>query len=640
MKTTYPVAIMIATAVLLLAPVPGAGQAPLRVIADDQAQAERAERIAQQFERNAAQLTVFDREGQLMRTVGERAIYLQPKFSPDRTRLAVTKLDLEAETRDLWVFDLATGNGTQITSSQPRERAVTPVWSPDGSQIAYVALRSSYFGLYRKASNGEGEEELLYQHPGGPMILTGWSPDGRFLSFSTGRGDLSGGALYFFSLDGDGQVIEVARSEASIIAPNLSPDGRFLSYRSDETGSNEIFVRSATLPGGAEDASGEKWQISTEGAIGLHSWRRDGQELYYLGTDRGMMAVEVNTAEGFEFGRPRLLFKAPDAIPVNRGGGIGSISQDGERFVFALPPAPILQQITVLDRQGKGLSTVGEPGRYRNPTLSPDGKRVAVMRQDRQTGDLDIWTFDVASGQGTPVTNDPSTGFFDPIWSPDGRYVAYVSELSNRRKSASVYRKAWDGTGDEEQLFQYTPGAFMVLTDWSADGKFLTFHDGCAGVLHVVPLSGDQNALERPAIEWLRDEYSVAQARLSPDSRFMAYLSDETEVEIFEVYVRPFEANSPEAGAGDASPVQVSNAGARGMIFWRQDGKELFYLTSDWEVMAVDVTTTPTFQAGTPRLLFTIPDSSEGFPPVWKNVSGDGQRFVFAMDVPVRAVAP
>jgi Tol biopolymer transport system component len=63
--------------------------------------------------------------------------------------------------------------------------------------------------------------------------------------------------------------------------------------------------------------------------------------------------------------------------------------------------------------------------------------------------------------------------------------VAYVS---TRRSFTSIYRKAWDGTGNEEQLFQYTPGAGLVLTDWSADGKFLTFHDGCSGVLHVVPL--------------------------------------------------------------------------------------------------------------------------------------------------------
>ncbi len=353
MKTSFPVTIMIATAVLLLAPVPGAGQAPLLAISDDQvgdqAQAERAERIAERFERNAAQLTVFDREGKLMRTVGERDMYSQPKFSPDRTHVAVEKRDFEAETTDIWVFDLATGDGTQITSSQPPEWVQTPVWSPDGSEIAYVAQRGSNFGLYRKASNGEGEEELLYQHPGGIIFLTGWYRDGRLLSFSTGTADLSGGTLYFFPLDGDGQAIEVARSEASIMTPNLSPDGRFLAYRSDETGRRETFVRSVALPGGAEDASGEQWQISTEGAIGMVSWRRDGQELYYLGIDRGVMAVEVNTAQGFEFGRPRLLFKAPEAIPAN---ATGRMKLEEARSSSALSPFRVARK-TLQANSGK-----------------------------------------------------------------------------------------------------------------------------------------------------------------------------------------------------------------------------------------------------------------------------------------------
>jgi hypothetical protein len=220
--------------------------------------------------------------------------------------------------------------------------------------------------------------------------------------------------------------------------------------------------------------------------------------------------------------------------------------------------------------------------------------------------------------------------------------VAYVSQ---RGSFFSLYRKAWDGTGNEEQLFQYTPGADMVLTDWSADGKFLTFHDGCAGVLHVVPLSGDQKALEREAIEWLRDEYNVAQARVSPDSRFMAYLSnefktsEEIESNIYEVYVRPFDASKSDVSAGGAKPVQVSTAGALGMIFWRQDGKEMYYLTPDWEVMAVEVTTTPAFQAGTPRLLFKLPGPLVGEPDQWKNVSRDGQRFVFAINAPVSVSA-
>jgi hypothetical protein len=110
----------------------------------------------------------------------------------------------------------------------------------------------------------------------------------------------------------------------------------------------------------------------------------------------------------------------------------------------------------------------------------------------------------------------------------------------------------------------------MLLTDWSADGNFLIFQDDCAGVLHVLPLSGGQNARKEDAIEWLRDVYNVGVGRLSPDSRFMTYLSDEIEAETFQVYVRPFDPSRADVSAGGAKPVQVSTAGAQGMIFWRQ----------------------------------------------------------------------
>jgi Tol biopolymer transport system component len=626
-KNSYPVAIVIAatlSAALLLAPVPALGQAARLARAEDKTKAARAKRLAQAFEANALVLTVFDRQGNVVTTVGDRAIYFGPAFSPDRTRLAVMKRDLESETEDIWVLDVATGASTRITSSQTREQAQFPAWSPDGSQVAYVALRGSYQGLYRKASNGEGTEELLYQHPG-TMILTDWSMDGRFLSFYTT--DLSGGILYALPLGGDGErkPIEVFRSESQLGAARLSPDSRFLSYRSNQSGKNEVYVRpfDPSAGAGATPAAGP-WQVSDQGGEVMAFWRRDGKELYYVAPDRGVMVVEVSTAPVFEWGKPTLLFRPPEAVPIRRG--LASVSLDGQRVVIAVPHAPTLQQITVFDRQGNVLNKVGEPGRYIQPALSADGTRVAVMRNVPRTGNEDIWTFDVASGQGTPVTNDTSLDI-SPIWSPDGRQVAYVS---TRGSFSSIYRKAWDGTGNEEQVFQYTPGAFMMLTDWSADGQFLTFD---SGVLMVLPLGGDQKALGRKAIEWLREGYDVAQGRFSPDSRFMAYLSNEIEAEIFEVYVRPFDTSTPEAGAGGSKPVQVSTAGALGMISWRQDGKELYYITPEWEVMAVDVTTGPAFQAGTPRLLFKLPGPLVGFPR--GNVSRDGQRFVFAINVPV-----
>jgi hypothetical protein len=96
------------------------------------------------------------------------------------------------------------------------------------------------------------------------------------------------------------------------------------------------------------------------------------------------------------------------------------------------------------------------------------------------------------------------------------------------------------------------------------------------------------------------------------------------------VYVRPFDANKPDAPP-PGKVVQISKNGAAGMINWHQDGKELYYLTRDWEVMAVDISATPSLDAGNPKVLFKLPGPLVGNPPQWKSVSADGQRFVFAM---------
>ena len=639
--TEHPVATVITAlcATLLMAPGPALGQAPAN--ADDEASAARARRIARVFEAQARVLTVFDRQGNFVTTVGERAIYQNPVFSPDRTRLAVVKRDLESETVDLWVLDVATGTSTRITSNETSEQewASKPVWSPDGGQLAYVALRGGYEGLYRKASSGEGPEELLYRYPGAEMILMDWSMDGRFLSFSST--DEFGGTLHALPLSGEGErtPIEVFRSESRLQGSSFSLDGRFLSYGSDQSGRTEVYVRPFDPSAGAGAASAAgPWQVSDQGGQALYSgWRRDGGELYYMAADGGVMAVEVGTGDTVEFRRPTLLFRLSEVLRVaprfiHNYDGTPNVSRDGERIVLSIHHAPTLQQITVFDRQGTVLTEVAEPGRYFNPALSPDRTKVAVERIAPQTGNDDIWTFDVASGAGTPVTNDAPPDS-DPVWSPDSSRVDYQSRRGIF--TGSIYLKAWDGTGNEEHLFQYTPGASLQPADWSADGRFLTFQDGCWGVLYVVPVSGDEEALEREAIEWLRDEYLVIQARFSPDSRFIAYLSDEIEAEMFQVYVGPFDASQPDGGGGGATPVQVSHAGALGMISWRQDGRELYYLTPDWEVMAVEVGTIPTFQVGTPRLLFTLPGPLLGSPGRWKSVSPDGQRFVFLINVPV-----
>lgn len=605
--------------VLLLAQAPRSGQSQDEEKA--KAKEAKARRIAQTFELNARTLTVFDRAGKVITTVGPRDLYNTAVLSPDGKRIAVVKIDLDKEAQDLCVFDLATGARTEIVNSKSREGASTPVWSPDGRQLAYVGLREGTYGLYRNASDGKGTEELLYKLPG-IATLTDWSMDGRYLSYFSS--DLGGGFLYALPVIGSGErkPIEVLKSKKQLQGSRLSPDTRFLAYVSNETGKNEVYVRPFDSSAAASASAAEPWKISDQGGQGMAFWRKDGKELYYLSADRSIMAVSVSTSPNFEFGKPKVLFRPPEAFAV--GPGTANISRDGERIVIAVPP-PQLRQLTIFDRTGKIIKAVGEPGLYVQPGLSPDGSRIVAMRNDPKTGNQDIWTFDVASGRGYAVTNDtpPENG---PIWSPDGNHVLYVS---TRDSYAGIYRKSWDGTGEEELLFRYTPGAGMVLTDSTSDEKFLTFY---TGVLVLVPLHPGEKALDRKPIDWLRDEFDALDGRFSPDSRFIAYLSNPSNPETLDIFVRPFDPGKAEASADDPV-VQMSKNGVLGMINWRQDGKEMYYLSRDWEVMAVDVTTTPAFKADAPRMLFKLPRPIPGNPAQWKNVSSDGQQFVFAVPV-------
>jgi len=320
---------------VLLLQTPGMGQKPS---AEEKAKT-RARNIAQTIELNSRVITIYDRQGKVIKTVGPKGLYAQPVFSPDAKRIAVVETDLHpestdqfAQTADIFVYDADTGARTRITTSGNREQAIAPVWSPDGTQLAYLALRGGSQGLYRKPSNGQGSEELLYKLPGAGYILSDWSLDGKFLNFSSTQ--LGQSVLYALPLDGERKPVEVTKSTSTMQAARLSPDSRLLAYRSDESGKFEVYVRSFD-PAGGKDAG--KWKIS-DGGLGMVAWRRDGQELFYYAPDRGIMAVSVSTSPTFEFGKPKLLFKAPDSFPVaGTPGGFASVSRDGQRFALAVP---------------------------------------------------------------------------------------------------------------------------------------------------------------------------------------------------------------------------------------------------------------------------------------------------------------
>ena len=134
---------------------------------------QRAKIIAQTMQTNATQLTLFDRDGKPVGTIGSKDLQDQPVFSPDGKRLALVRRDLDKETRDVWVIDNATGKATQISVSEKGDAVRQPVWSPDGSRIAYVVRRQSGYGIYQKPSDGTGAEQLLLKTDGRRILGTG-----------------------------------------------------------------------------------------------------------------------------------------------------------------------------------------------------------------------------------------------------------------------------------------------------------------------------------------------------------------------------------------------------------------------------------------------------------------------------------
>jgi len=177
MKNLFKIATITTAAALTVALLLAQGPQQL----DEKAKAAKAKQIADILKNNTRVLNLYDRQGKVAESIQERALYNQPIISPDRTRILTTKTDLEKETQDLWVVDLATSKSTRITNNKTRESVLGPAWSPDGKQVAYISVRQGAEAVYRNASNGQGPEELLYKHPGAGLNLTDWSQDGRYL---------------------------------------------------------------------------------------------------------------------------------------------------------------------------------------------------------------------------------------------------------------------------------------------------------------------------------------------------------------------------------------------------------------------------------------------------------------------------
>ena len=211
-----------------------------------------------------------------------------------------------------------------------------PVWSPDGSRVAFAAFRAGGNGIYQKATNGAGKEQALVSATGDPKFPDDWSRDGRFLLY-TQQDPRTHADLWVLPLAGDGTpsgtATPFANTEFSEEQGRFSPDTRWIAYASDESGRSEIYIQ----PFPAPPNGGSKTPISRDGGS-QPRWRRDGKELFYSSPDGKLMAADVTEGPIFKASVPRTLFQVPVAQIGHNEGGLQvlgwDVAPDGKRLLI------------------------------------------------------------------------------------------------------------------------------------------------------------------------------------------------------------------------------------------------------------------------------------------------------------------
>ncbi len=267
----------------------------------------------------ARQLVWLDRQGKQLSVVDPVGDYRSMELSANGEQVLLDNNDLELETSDVWQFDLVRNTRTRLTFNSGTD--TYPIWSPDGSQVAFASNREGFWGIYRVSGNGK--EELLLKGDQKLLLTSDWSSDDRFIVYRQAK-DKTGLDIELLPLFGDRQTIKYAATPFNESYGVVSPDGHWMAYQSNDSGRYEIYVQSFPEPG-------RKIPVSKGDGM-LPRWRRDGKELFYVATDDKLMAVPVQTGTHFSAGIPVALFEI-GSLGRRLNRYVYDVSADGQNFL-------------------------------------------------------------------------------------------------------------------------------------------------------------------------------------------------------------------------------------------------------------------------------------------------------------------
>jgi serine/threonine protein kinase/Tol biopolymer transport system component len=482
-------------------------------------------------------------------------------------------------------------------------------FSADGKKIVYVANEQLYI---RNLS--EPTAKPIKGADGDPFAPV-FSPDGQWVSYFSGADSqikkiAIGGAAPVTLCDADMPLGAVWDSNDTILFGQSTGIMRF----SEHEGTAELLVKakegerisvSQVLPGGEwvlctlKSIHSGVWDEAQVAAQSLRSGERrllvpGGRDARYVPTGHLVYALgDVLYARPFDVDRLKFTGGAVSVVEGVRMAGVtGSasyvFSNTGMLAYVAGGNIEAAERSLVwVDRSGREEALAAEPKVYLDPRISPDGKKVALGIWDSAEDNEDIYIWDLAGETLDRLTFDGASDRY-PVWSPNGKRIFFSSD--HGAEPAGIYWKAADGTGEREHVASIQDRDLLPFS-WSVNGDTLLLQEyvGNPFGLDIGALLMEGDHARTPI---LQEEYWEHNPQISPNGRWMAYVSNESGDP--EVCVSPF----PEI----KGKRQVSTNGGNEPI-WSPDGKELFYRNGD-SVMAVEVQTEPSFKRGNPVLLF------------------------------------
>ena len=335
--------------------------------------------------------------------------------------------------------------------------------------------------------------------------------------------------------------------------------------------------------------------------------------IFYVDTKRRLVSLPFDDAKGVISGEPQIMADSVGYMPATMWGTFSAAAEGS--LVYSSGTGTSLSQLIWLDRSGKELGRVGEPGTLANPILSPDNRRVAVDIADLKSNSVSVWLETVEGNSSTRFTFEPAEEV-SGVWSRDGKTIAYrsVGELARLRA------KAASGLERERTVLAIDISQDILANSWTLDDRQILCTSWLSNAssdratqLILVPAGGGQPK------SFLETRGSDRTGQISPDGKWVAYAS--TESGDWEIYVTTF----PEA----TGKWQVSRGGGT-EPHWRGDGNELYYIGQSGMLMATTVSTEAGFANGTPTPLFPV----RGRPHVSStdqytyDVTRDGKRFL------------